>query len=270
MDDEPIISPRIMMDIIERVEIAITDRYGDTDSYDSDAERYIKRWQKWADDGEYCNFHMITKHNNKFNLTATLDNMDEDLVLQIAVDLSVEVPGLIYAVSEIKELLPESYKDASIAFRNASKKVYVEPAEAISTAYAALESIIKKICEDDSIENCDPKGKLHILVSHILKQFKFFPDKNLNENIRNIGSGFVTITQAISYIRSNHTKVHGKLEKEIIADPIYAMLVINSVATFSLFLLNYYAKHYNPELFKKPEPVEQDQGAGLEDDEIPF
>ena len=268
MDDEPIISPRIMLDIIDRVAEAITAKYDrQGPNY---AERYIRRLHKYDEQSDSYNFYIYDYNNGKINLIRTLDTMHEDMVLQIAVDLSVEVPGLIYAISEIKELLPESYKDASIAFRNASKKVYVEPAEAISTAYAALESIIKKICEDDSIENCDPKGKLHILVSHILKQFKFFPDKNLNENIRNIGSGFVTITQAISYIRSNHTKVHGKLEKEIIADPIYAMLVINSVATFSLFLLNYYAKHYNPELFKKPEPVEQDQGAGLEDDEIPF
>jgi len=69
----------------------------------------------------------------------------------------------------------------------------------------------------------------------------------LNENIRNIGSGLLNSSKAIEAIRSSHTEAHGT-EDEIISDPIYAMLVVNSVSTVGLFLLNYYEKHYLPQI----------------------
>ena len=113
-------------------------------------------------------------------------------------------------------------------------------------ANSALERIIKKICSDSSIDGCNSKDTLYKLASHILKQFNFFQDKSLNTNIRNIGSGLLNASQAIENIRSNNTEAHGT-EDEIISDPLYAMLVVNSVATVGLFLLNYYEKHYQPD-----------------------
>ena len=138
-----------------------------------------------------------------------------------------------------------SRKTGSATFQKAHEKIYSEPSTAIIMANSALERIIKKICSDKFIDGCNSKDTLYKLTSHILKQFNFFPDKGLNRNIVNIGSGLLKAAQAIEDIRSNNTEAHGT-EDEIVSDPLYAMLVVNAVATVGLFFLNYYEKNYQP------------------------
>lgn len=225
-------------------------------------KRYIARWHieecdSWGN-AQWSNFEIINqKDSDNIDLSATLDRMGDELLFQIAVDLGVEVPGLVYSVAEIKGVLSQKYEDVGRTFEKAHEKIYSEPSTAIIMANSALERIIKKICLDSSIDGCNSKDTLYKLTSHILKQFKFFSDKSLNTNIRNIGSGLLTASQAIENVRSNNTEAHGT-EDEIISDPLYAMLVVNSVATVGLFLLNYYEKHYKPESDFNP------------DEEIPF
>ena len=254
------ISPSSMLDIIERIEKALWDKF-ETKKYQN-VKRYISRWHE--EDYDYrgnnngSNFEIIIqKDSGNIDLPATLDTMSDELLFQIAVDLNIEVPGLVYGVAEIKGVLSQKYEDVGRTFEKAHEKIYSEPSTAIIMANSALERIIKKICSDDTIDGCKSKDTLYKLASHLLKQFNFFPDKSLNTNIRNIGSGLLSASQAIENIRSNNTEAHGT-EDEIISDPLYAMLVVNTVATVGLFLLNYYEKHY------KPEP---DYNL---DDEVPF
>ena len=258
MQSATVISPSSMLDIIDRVEQALWNKF-DTKKYQS-VKRYISRWHEdhYDNRGNYygSNFEIVTqKDSDNIDLAATLDTMSDELLFQIAVDLNIEVPGLIYSVAEIKGVLAQKYEDVGKTFQKAHEKIYSEPSTSIIMANSALERIIKKICADGKIDSCNSKDTLYKLTSHILKQFNFFPDKKLNSNIRNVGSGLLSASQAIESIRSNNTEAHGT-EDEIISDPLYAMLIVNSVATVGLFLLNYYDKHYQSE----PDL----------DDEIPF
>lgn len=245
MQSSNIISPSSMLDIIDRIEKGLWERFKEK-KYQN-VKRYLLRWHEEEHDdwNNYsCNFYIRTqKDSDNIDLPATLDTMNDELLFKIAVDLNIEVPGLIYSVAEIKGVLSEKYEDAASTFQKAHEKIYSDPSTAILMANSALERIIKKICADESIEKCDPKATLYKLTSHILKQFNFFPDKSLNINISNIGSGLLNTSQAIENIRSNNTEAHGT-EDEIITNPLYAMLVVNSVSTVGLFLLNYYEKHY--------------------------
>ncbi|MFA5593233.1 MAG: abortive infection family protein [Micavibrio sp.] len=248
MQTSTMISPSSMLDIIDRIEKAIWDKF-ETKKYQN-VKRYISRWHKdfYDDRGNYygSNFEIVTqKDSENIDLPATLDTMSDELLFQIAVDLNIEVPGLVYSVAEIKGVLSQKYEDVGRTFEKAHEKIYSEPSTAIIMANSALERIIKKICSDNSIDGCNSKDTLYKLTLHILKQFNFFPDKSLNTNIRNIGSGLLSASQAIENIRSNNTEAHGT-EDEVISDPLYAMLVVNTVATVGLFLLNYYEKHYKP------------------------
>lgn len=249
-----------MLNIIERIEKALWDKF-ENKKYQN-VKRYIARWQIEEYDSygntQWSNFEIINqKDSDNIDLSATLDRMNDELLFQIAVDLGVEVPGLVYSVAEIKGVLSQKYEDVGRTFEKAHEKIYSEPSTAIIMANSALERIIKKICSDSSIDGCNSKDTLYKLTSHILKQFKFFSDNSLNTSIRNIGSGLLNASQAIENIRSNNTEAHGT-EDEIISDPLYAMLVVNTVATVGLFLLNYYEKHYKPESDFNP------------DEEIPF
>ena len=245
MQATTMISPSSMLDIIERIEKALWEKF-ETRKYQN-VKRYISRWHIVYDDFGHSNFVISAqKDNDNIDLPATLDSMDDELLFKIAVDLNIEIPGMIYSVAEIKGVLSRKYEDVGRTFEKAHEKIYSEPSMAIIMANSALERIIKKICSDHSIDGCNSKDTLYKLALHILKQFNFFPDKNLNTNIRNIGSGLLSASQAIENIRRNNTEAHGT-EDEIISDPLYAMLVVNTVATVGLFLLNYYEKHYQSE-----------------------
>lgn len=249
MQSVTMISPSSMLDIIDRIEKALWDKF-DTKKYQN-VKRYISRWHQddYDSRGNFCgsNFEIVFQNDSdNIDLPATLDNMNDELLFKIAVDLNIEVPGLVYSVAEIKGVLSQKYEDIGRTFEKAHEKIYSEPSTAIIMANSALERIIKKICSDSTIDSCNSKDTLYKLTSHILKQFNFFPDKSLNSNIRNVGSGLLSTSQAIENIRSNNTEAHGT-EDEIISDPLYAMLIVNSVATVGLFLLNYYEKHYQPE-----------------------
>lgn len=249
MHSQPMISPSAMLDITQKIENALWEKF--TEKKYVNVKRYINRWHKEEVDSwgnvQWNNFGIINqKDSDNIDLPATLDTMGDELLFQIAVDLNIEVPGLIYSVAEIKGVLAEKYEDVGRTFEKAHANIYSDPATAIIMANSALERIVKKICSDSSIDKCNSKDTLYKLASHILKQFNFFPDKNLSTNIRNIGSGLLAASQAIENIRSNNTEAHGT-EDEIISDPLYAMLVVNTVATVGLFLLNYYEKHYKPE-----------------------
>src|SRR5690606_37927591 len=143
------------------------------------------------------------------------------------------------SVAQIRGILSEKYEDVGRTFDKAFEKVYSDLATAIIMANSALERIIKKICDHHKLEPCNGQDTLYKLTSHDLMQFNHFTDKDLNGNIRNIGSGLLSVSQAIENIRSNNTETHGT-EDKIIDDPLYAMLIVNSVSTIGLFLLNYY------------------------------
>ena len=254
------VSPAVMIDMIDRIEKALWDKFQNK-KYQN-VKRYISRWHEedWDNRGNYCgsNFEIITQgENGNIDLSATLDTMSDNLLFQIAVDLGLDVPGLIYSVAEIRGVLSQKYEDVGRTFDKAFEKIYSEPSTAILMANSALERIIKKICADKTLDSCSSKDTLYKLTAHILKQFNFFPDKNLNTYIRGIGSGLLSASQAIENLRSNHTDAHGT-EHEVIEDPLYAMLVVNSVSSIGLFLINYYEKHYQA-------PTDESF-----DDDIPF
>jgi len=242
------VSPKFIVKLIPEIAKAIWDEF---ESY-KNVKAYILRFQEVYDElNGYANFDIVYKDNGEdIDLLSTLFGIkDDELIFKIAVDIGIEIPGLIYSIPEIKGILVSDYEVAHVTFENALKKVIDEPNTSICCANSALESIIKHICEDESIASCNQKNTLYDLTQHLLKEFKYFPDPSLNKNIKNIGSSLLNIAQNIEAIRSNHTDVsHGKnSEAYIIDDQLYAKFIINAVSTVGLFLLNYYEKKYKTE-----------------------
>lgn len=258
------VSPSYMINLKERIEDALWAKY-EKSKYLKVCS-YIKQWQEeyevsW---GHYeTNFDIVYKEDKNIDLFRTLEGIkDDELIIKIAIDLGLSVPEIIYGVPEIKGILADRYEDASSTFEAAYQKVSVEPKISVVMANSALESIIKKICKDGNLKNCDSNDTLYKLACHILKEFEYFPDKNLNERIRNIGSGLMKVVQGIEQIRSVNTDVsHGKLKEDyLIDDELYSKFIINATATVGLFLINFYEKKY-----------EHSDGANDEFDEnIPF
>ena len=185
------ISPSSMVEIIERIESTLWEKF-ENKKYQN-VERYISRWHYGYDTFGNSNFDIIKNERDKIDLPKTLDTMSDELLFKIAVDLNIEVPGLIYGVAEIKGALSQKYQDIGRTFEKAHEKIYSDPPTAIIMANSALERIIKKICSDKTINQCNPKNTSSKLVAHILKQFNLFPAKKLTDEIRNIGSGLLSV-----------------------------------------------------------------------------
>ena len=129
------------------------------------------------------------------------------------------------------------YKNVHKTFEEAYKKLESEPDISISLTCAALEHLIRELCNDTN--PCAKGDALCDLVSHILKEYEYFPSKELNANIRNVGSGILKIAQNAETIRSQYTKdAHGSLDPKYMQDqPLYAKLIFNSLTTIGLFFI---------------------------------
>lgn len=264
----PKISPLYTMQLVNKIEKALWNVFPDK-KY-TNVESYIKRWHI-GPEFDYrgnliCdeNFRIYYQGDSKnIDLIRTLSNIqDEEILMKMAVDLGIETPDTIPAVVEIKAILARDYTDVSTTFQKAHKKIYNEPSIAIVLANSALEAIVKKICKDESLKPCNNKDTLYDLISHILKEYNYFPKATLNKNIKNIGSSLLNACQAIEAIRSENTEGHGKLADDyIINDPLYSAFILNAITTVGLFLLNYYEKKYKTK-------IREDNT--ITDDEIPF
>jgi hypothetical protein len=255
------ISPKYQMFLVDKIEKAIWDEF---QSYQK-VEFYIAKWHQeeheWNNNWE--NFKIERKEENKINLLPTLHNMHGELLLKIAIDLGIETPDFIPSIPTFRNEIKSNYPTASLAFEKAFKDIEEHPDIAIGLANSALESIIKEILKNDSIQNKVSSNKtLYDLTGAILKELSLFPNSDMPQEIKTIGSSLLGVSQKIEELRSGKTKFHGKTEDDyLINDPIYTYFIVNSVATVGLFLMSFYKKKY------QAEQVEQ---FDIDSDEIPF
>jgi hypothetical protein len=238
------ILPTQILEIMDSLNQAIRNKYS---SY-KNVTRYIERWipieecwDNFQGKIEVPRFRIVEKENGQINLEKTLGLFDDETLLKMAIEMGIKTPDIIYSIPEIKGILAKDYTTASETFEEAYKNVDSNPAQSITMANSALESIIKYICEDNKELNSN--ATLYELTEHILKQFGMYPDKKASQ-FKTIGSSFLAISKAIEEIRSKYSNAsHGKTEKDIIIkDSLFSKFLINSVTTVGLFLLNYYEK----------------------------
>ena len=143
-------SPSQTMQLIERIENALWNKFDDH-KY-AKVKRYMKLWQKDVDwDGNFessCkNFEIIDQPGTSvIDLSETLHQIkDIELLLQIAFDLGIEVPSVIYGVPEVKTILADSYKNVFQVFEEVYKKLESETAISIRIAKASLQRLIREL-----------------------------------------------------------------------------------------------------------------------------
>lgn len=268
-------SPSYIIDLIEQITSKVFKKYT---SYKR-VETYIKRWQKVVDSGyngyseyEIYNFDIIHKEQEKIDVQATLNTASDELIIQIAIDLDIEVVGVIYTIARIEGLDKKCYKNAKKIFDEAIKRAYDKPDEAIGLANSALETVIKHIQEQGKLNiKYNKNDTLYDLTQKILKAFDLFPSKDVKNEINKIGSSMLCIAQAVETLRSEKTKFHGKDSSQfIIDDPLYACFIINCVATVGNFLISFYEKKYNIVIEEDVDISSDDYVDLINDDEIPF
>jgi len=262
---ENTISPKYLMKLISDIETALWNQF-QTSKYQN-VRFYIEKWHEHNDGYNFNNYwenFTIYENNNKnIDLTKTLNNIDGETLLKIAIDLGVDTPDFIPSIPTFRNEIKSEYPSASSTFESAFKKIESEPNIAIGLANSAMESIIKEILKDERIRSKIKNNKtLYDLTSEILKVFQFYPNSDMPDEIKTIGSSLLAISQGIERLRSEKTDFHGKTKDDYkIEDPIYTYFVVNCVATIGLFINSYYKTKF-------PQPIVEN--TTIEEDILPF
>lgn len=251
MNKDVVISPKYLMQLIPKIDKALWAMF-DSSKYQN-VRRYILKWhEEWYDfNQDQENFHIFYKdqQSKEIDLLETLHNMDPQTALKIAVDLGIDTPDLLPAVTTVKNVIKTENKNAYDDFDKAIKKVYDEPDAAVAHASSALDGIIKTILED-SIFDGDTLTKNAALskqVGHILKKLGF-DNQNAPKEIITLSKNLRSLGNTIDDIRSDKTSVHGKRNDDYkIDDPLWAAFLVNICATLGLFLWEYYVSKYRPD-----------------------
>lgn len=242
------------MTIVQKVNDAL---FGLYKGYE-DVLSYIEKWHEVYDDFGNENFQIYFKdeERKKIDTKRTLHNIDGETLLKMAIDLGVETPDFIPSIPLFKNELKSSFETASQTFEKAFRNVESDPSLAIGLANSALESIIKEILRDDKVEiQYEEKDTLAKLTQKICKVFKQRVDPSEPIEIKTIVSSLMSICNAIEDLRCSKTIFHGKTDNNnVIQNPMYAYMVVNSMATVGLFFLQFYLNEY-PKI-NKPIPWE--------------
>lgn len=237
------VSPKYMVNLIAKVKETMWHEFS---SYEN-VLFYIKRWHETYDSWNE-NFRILYQDSasTRIDLLSTLHEMDEEILLKIAIDLGIETPDFLPSVPTFRNEVKANYETASSTFEKAYKLIETDPDTAVGLVNSALESIVKKILSDDRITiKWNDNDTLYNLVKVLLKEFSLYPTAEMPDELKSIGSALLTISQNVEKIRSTKTCFHGKKSGDyIISDSLYVYFVINSVTTIGLFLMSYYEKHY--------------------------
>lgn len=253
------ISPKYRMNLTKNIAEAIWEEFK---SY-KEVFLYIDKWhqvdQEWNNHWE--NFEIHSKESGDIDLLTTLHKMDGDILLKIAIDVGVDTPDFIPAIPIFRNELKSSNETALATFERAFKQVETHPDIAIGLANSALESIIREILKHEII-SYKPSGKetLYKLTENLLKEIGKFPNSDMPQEIKTMGSSFMNLSQSIEKLRSEKTQFHGKTNDDVVIDdPIYTYLVLNSVTTIGLFLQTYCKRKF-------PKPIVENNDI----DDLPF
>ena len=242
---EELLSPKYLMNLVKKTAKAIHDEYTNL----HEAEIYLKKWQTFIVT-EYSNMPNFYIHRNTLqfiDLESTLHSIeDQQLLIQIAMDVGVDVPGYIPCVPQFKVDLKSLNQSAYNTFEKAMKMAQSEPDTAVGLANSTLESIIKKILKENPsfVEYKD--GDTLYKLTQKLVSFLNSNDESHHGEIKTIIRGLLGVNQSIEKLRSEKTNFHGKThDSDVISNSLYTYFIINSVSTIGLFI------EANYEQFKK-------------------
>lgn len=244
-------SPKYQMKLIEEINEKLYDLF--SSSKYKNVELYIKKWHTIETNIHSLldeeNFPIILGSYDNIDLIATLNNIDQETLIKIAIDLGVDTPDFIPSIPTFRNTIKADYETASSIFEKAYKQIEEHPDIAIGLVNSALESIIKEILKDNRIKTkLNSKKTLYDLTTDLLKEFQLFPKSDMPKEIKTIGSSLLSINQSIEKLRSEKTNMHGKtLDDYIIKDSIYTYFVVNSVVTIGQFIISFYNNKFPKE-----------------------
>ncbi|WP_197206582.1 abortive infection family protein [Cytobacillus firmus] len=174
-----------------------------------------------------------------------LSNVSDDLVINIANELGLSVGKNIDAVYHLDQLLKKNYlNNIYDDFNRCIKNIENDPDQAIASASSTLESICKSIL--DFLNEEYPKDQsLSSLVSKTFTLLDLSPVDHSDSQIKRILGGLTNAALGIGVLRTGFSSAHGKGSKQYRLNKRHARLIVNSMSTIGLFVLETYYEKYD-------------------------
>lgn len=158
-----------------------------------------------------------------------------------------KVVGSLGAVSRTLE---EFIKDRDLVsidteFNRALSNVEANPREAVSAASNILESVCKVYIEEEGLE-APAKQDLKPVWTIVRKHLGFDPSTIEDQDLQQILSGLISITEGIGALRTHASSAHGAGKTSYKIEPRHARLAVHSAHTVALFILESWRKKRQP------------------------
>lgn len=248
------ISPLYMQKLKGRIEEAFWNLF-DKSKY-RQIEEYLKRWH--IGEGFYENF-CIYHQDDHIDLSLTLSEIPNDILIRIAADIGVETPGILPCIPTMKNILNHNNTNAYTNFERAIKNVYDNPDQSVALAASTLEGIFKTIIASLDVEGSKTNPSLSELTNKVVKNLIGSCDPEAPREIKTLAGNLRALGNTIDDLRSDKSTAHGKAEGEyVVDDELWAETVVNTTATLGILLWR---------LFERKN-MQEDQGRIA--DELPF
>lgn len=142
--------------------------------------------------------------------------------------------------------LEEFIKDRDLVsidaeFSRALSNVEANPREAVSAASNILESVCKVYISEEGMD-VPSKQDLKSVWTAVRKHLGFNPSTIEDQDLQQILSGLISITEGIGALRTHASSAHGAGKKSYKLEPRHARLAIHSAHTVALFILESWRK----------------------------
>ncbi len=150
------------------------------------------------------------------------------------------------SLGAVSRTLEEFIKDRDLVsinseFNRALSNVESNPREAVSAASNILESVCKVYIAEEGLE-APAKQDLKPIWSIVRKHLGFDPSTVEDQDLQQILSGLISITEGIGALRTHASSAHGAGKTSYRIEPRHARLAIHSAHTVTLFILESWRK----------------------------
>lgn len=154
-----------------------------------------------------------------------------------------KVVGSLGAVSRTLEefIKDRDFVSIEAEFNRALSNVESNPREAVSAASNILESVCKVYVAEEGLE-APAKQDLKPVWSIVRKHLGFDPSTVEDQDLQQILSGLISITEGIGALRTHASSAHGAGKTSYKIEPRHARLAVHAAHTVALFILESWSK----------------------------
>lgn len=170
-----------------------------------------------------------------------LKDTDSSVIVAIAHELNITPPNsCIVSVESIQELIKSHDLNSVLEdFHRALKNIENDPEQAIASSSSTLESICKAIIELEG-KNLPKKQTMATVLSEAVAIVNFSPESHSEVEIKRILGGIQNVILGVGALRSGFSAAHGHGIKKYKLSSRHVRLLVNSMATFGMFLIETY------------------------------